>query len=165
MEKRLNQNRDRMINMKNIKEYNLDELKEELISIGEKKYRAEQIFKWLYVDKVKEFDEMTNLSLELREKLKKEYSVFENTYKKLIEKDFEGLKEENKKSVINGLIDLMETGQGNLSGIGLTNREGRMPGRNFNTSKLINMTFIDKSVTGMYERRYKINGMENCYNK
>ncbi len=64
-----------MINMKNIKEYNLDELKEELISIGEKKYRAEQIFKWLYVDKVKEFDEMTNLSLELREKLKKEYTM------------------------------------------------------------------------------------------
>ncbi len=61
--------------MKNIKEYNLDELKEELVSIGEKKYRAEQIFKWLYVDKVKEFDEMTNLSLELREKLKKEYTM------------------------------------------------------------------------------------------
>ncbi len=61
--------------MKNIKEYNLDELKEELVSIGEKKYRAEQIFKWLYVDKVKEFDEMTNLSLELREKLKKDYTM------------------------------------------------------------------------------------------
>ena len=64
-----------MINMKNIKEYNLDELKEELISIGEIKYSEEQIFKWLYVDKVKEFDEMTNLSLELREKLKKEYTM------------------------------------------------------------------------------------------
>ena len=61
--------------MKNIKDYNLDELKEELILLGEKKYRAEQIFKWLYVDKVKEFDEMTNLSLELREKLKKEYTM------------------------------------------------------------------------------------------
>ena len=61
--------------MKNIKEYNLEDLKEELISLGEKKYRAEQIFKWLYVDKVKEFDEMTNLSLELREKLKKEYTM------------------------------------------------------------------------------------------
>ena len=31
--------------MKNIKEYNLEELKEELISLGEKSYRAEQIFK------------------------------------------------------------------------------------------------------------------------
>ncbi len=31
--------------MKNIKEYNLEELKEEMISLGEKPYRAEQIFK------------------------------------------------------------------------------------------------------------------------
>lgn len=61
--------------MKSIKEYNLDELQEELVALGEKKYRAEQIFKWLYVDKVKEFDEMTNLSIELREKLKQEYTM------------------------------------------------------------------------------------------
>ena len=61
--------------MKNIKEYNLDELQNELVALGEKKYRAEQIFKWLYIDKVKEFDEMTNLSIELREKLKKEYTM------------------------------------------------------------------------------------------
>ena len=61
--------------MKNIKEYNLDELKNELEALGEKKYRAEQIFKWIYVDKVKEFDEMTNLSLELREKLKQNYTM------------------------------------------------------------------------------------------
>lgn len=61
--------------MKNIKEYNLDELQNEMLAIGEKKFRAEQIFKWLYVDKVKEFDEMTNLSMELREKLKQEYTI------------------------------------------------------------------------------------------
>ena len=61
--------------MKNIKEYNLDELQDELVALGEKKYRAEQIFKWIYVDKVKEFDEMTNLSIELREKLKQNYTM------------------------------------------------------------------------------------------
>ena len=61
--------------MKNIKEYNLDELQEELVALGEKKYRAEQIFKWIYVDKVKEFDEMTNLSIELRKKLKQNYTM------------------------------------------------------------------------------------------
>ena len=61
--------------MKNIKDYNLDELKAEMENLGEKKFRAEQIFKWLYVDKVKEFDEMTNLSLELREKLKQNYTM------------------------------------------------------------------------------------------
>ena len=61
--------------MKNIKDYNLDELKEELLKLGEKGFRAEQIFKWLYIDQVKEFDEMTNLSLELREKLKESYTM------------------------------------------------------------------------------------------
>ena len=61
--------------MKNIKDYNLDELITEMENLGEKKFRAEQIFKWLYVDKVKEFDEMTNLSLELREKLKQNYTM------------------------------------------------------------------------------------------
>ena len=61
--------------MKNIKDYNLEELKEELKAIGEKPFRAEQIFKWLYIEKVKEFNEMTNLSLELREKLKENYTM------------------------------------------------------------------------------------------
>lgn len=61
--------------MKNIKNYNLDELKQELISLGEKAYRAEQIFNWIYLEKVKEFDEMTNISLELREKLKQNYTM------------------------------------------------------------------------------------------
>ena len=61
--------------MKNIKDYNLEQLKDELESLGEKKYRAEQIFKWIYVDKVNSFDEMTNLSISLREKLKNNYSI------------------------------------------------------------------------------------------
>ena len=61
--------------MKNIKDYNLEELKQELISLGEKPFRAEQIFKWIFQENVTSFDEMTNLSLELREKLKQNYSL------------------------------------------------------------------------------------------
>lgn len=61
--------------MRNIKDYDLSELKNELKEMGEKPFRAEQIFKWLYQDKIKEFDEMTNLSLELREKLKENYTM------------------------------------------------------------------------------------------
>ncbi len=60
---------------KNIKNYNLDELKEELKSIGEKPFRAEQIFKWIYSENVSSFDEMTNLSLDLRKKMKENYSL------------------------------------------------------------------------------------------
>lgn len=61
--------------MNNIKNYNLEDLKQEMISIGEKPYRAEQIFKWIYIDKVKSFEEMTNLSLELRKKLEENYTM------------------------------------------------------------------------------------------
>ena len=61
--------------MKNIKDYNLEELKEELKSLDEKSFRAEQIFHWLYIDKVKSFDEMTNLSVSLREKLQANYTI------------------------------------------------------------------------------------------
>ena len=74
--------------MKNIKDYDLEDLKQELISIGEKGFRAEQIFKWLYQEKVKNFDEMTNLSLELRQKLKNNYTICNyNILKKLESSD------------------------------------------------------------------------------
>lgn len=70
--------------MKNIKNYTFEELKEELKALGEKPFRAEQIFHWLYVEKVKSFDEMTNLSIELREKLKQNYTMCNfNIIKKL----------------------------------------------------------------------------------
>ncbi len=61
--------------MKNIKDYNIEDLKQELIKLGEKSYRAEQIFKWIYIDNVTSFDDMTNLSLDLREKLKNNFSL------------------------------------------------------------------------------------------
>ena len=61
--------------MKNIKDYTLEELKQEMQEIQEKPFRAEQIFKWIYEEKVKNFDEMTNLSLQLREKLKENYTM------------------------------------------------------------------------------------------
>lgn len=61
--------------MKNIKDFNLEELKEELKTIGERPYRAEQIFQWIYVEKVKSFEEMTNLSLDLRKRLEENYTM------------------------------------------------------------------------------------------
>ena len=61
--------------MKNIKDYTLEELKKEVKNLGEKPFRAEQIFKWLYEDKVLSFDDMTNLSIDLRNKLKEIYEI------------------------------------------------------------------------------------------
>lgn len=130
-----------------------------LMNQEEKKLNDEQIEKL----KVK-YQYMFNYLLE---KLKIHYKTFELTYQKLSKKktEFEKLKEEDKKATINGLIDLMQTGQGNLKAIGLADREGRKSGQTFKTDKLLKMTFIDKSVTGMYERRFRINGMENNCSK
>ncbi|MFR2533625.1 MAG: 23S rRNA (adenine(2503)-C(2))-methyltransferase RlmN [Clostridia bacterium] len=61
--------------MKNIKDNTLEELKEQLVALGEKPFRAEQIYIWLFSEKVKTFDEMTNLSIALREKLKENYTI------------------------------------------------------------------------------------------
>ena len=61
--------------MNSIYNYTLDELGEYFISLGDKKYRALQIFEWLYRFRVKNFDEMTNLSKDLREKLKSNYTL------------------------------------------------------------------------------------------
>jgi len=52
-----------------LKDLTFDELTEYFLSIGQKKYRAKQVYEWLYKG-VESFDEMTNLSKELREQLK-----------------------------------------------------------------------------------------------
>ena len=55
-----------------IKSMSEEELKELLLSMGEKSFRAAQIFSWIHEKKAETFDDMTNLSRALREKLKKE---------------------------------------------------------------------------------------------
>lgn len=47
----------------------LEELEEILVKAGEKKFRAKQIFKWLHDRRVFDFDEMTDISVQLRCKL------------------------------------------------------------------------------------------------
>ena len=58
--------------MINIRDLNLEELETELLNMGEKKYRAKQIFAWLYRG-IETFDEMTDLSKKLIEKLKEKF--------------------------------------------------------------------------------------------
>ena len=59
----------------NIKSFTLDELKNEMISLGQKPFRAEQIFKWIHQENVQSFDDMTNLSKDFREALKEKYDL------------------------------------------------------------------------------------------
>ncbi len=56
---------------KDLKSLTLEELQIEMVSIGEAKFRAKQIFRWLHVKYANSFDEMTDLSEALREKLEK----------------------------------------------------------------------------------------------
>ncbi len=47
-----------------------EKLREWVLSIGEKKYHADQIFSWVYKQDTLSFDGMSNLSVKLRERLK-----------------------------------------------------------------------------------------------
>ena len=60
---------------KDIRSLTLDELTEELKGIGEKAFRAKQVYEWLHVKLVDSFDEMTNISKELRGKLNEDYVI------------------------------------------------------------------------------------------
>ncbi|MEK5497100.1 MULTISPECIES: 23S rRNA (adenine(2503)-C(2))-methyltransferase RlmN [Bacillus] len=61
--------------MPSIYSFELNEIKEWLKEQGEKPFRATQIFEWLYEKRVTSFDEMSNLSKELREKLKDQFAI------------------------------------------------------------------------------------------
>ena len=50
------------MNKKDICSYNYDELKEEMLAIGEKAFRSKQIYACLHVTLEDDLDEMTNLS-------------------------------------------------------------------------------------------------------
>ena len=58
-----------------IKSLTLEELSTQLLELGEKAFRVKQIYEWLHVKLVDDFDEMTNLSKDLREKLKSLYTI------------------------------------------------------------------------------------------
>ena len=58
-----------------IKNLTLDELTEQIINLNEQKFRAKQIFSWLHQKNVESFDEMNNLSKELKQKLKDNFKI------------------------------------------------------------------------------------------
>ena len=80
----------------NIYDMTLENLENYFLNINEKKYRASQVFSWLYEKRVKSFEEMTNLGKELLERLKKDFNI----YTPII------VKEENDKDVSKYLFKL-----------------------------------------------------------
>lgn len=60
---------------KDIRSFTFAQLQEEMEGLGEKKFRAKQIYEWLHIRLADRFDEMTNLSKSLRERLDKAYEI------------------------------------------------------------------------------------------
>jgi 23S rRNA (adenine2503-C2)-methyltransferase len=63
------------LDKKDIGHYNLAELKKEIEYLGEKSFRAKQIYEWLHIKLVFSFEEMTNLSKTLQKKLAENYHI------------------------------------------------------------------------------------------
>lgn len=61
--------------MTDIKSLSLSELEMEMERLGEKKFRAKQVYSWMHEKLAEHFEEMTNLSKALRERLLQEYEL------------------------------------------------------------------------------------------
>lgn len=59
---------------KNIRTLTLSELEEYFDQVGEKKFRAKQVYEWLWQKHAQSFESMTNLSKDLRAKLEETFS-------------------------------------------------------------------------------------------
>lgn len=64
-----------MQDLKNIRTLSLPELKEYFESIGDKKFRAIQTYEWIWKKAATSFDDMSNLSKELRIKLAEHFTL------------------------------------------------------------------------------------------
>ena len=60
---------------KNIRGLSLPDVEQYFKTLGEKKFRAKQVYEWLWLKPVQSFDAMTNLSKELRSKLNEDFSL------------------------------------------------------------------------------------------
>ncbi len=64
-----------MSEKKELTDLTKEELETELINIGEKKFRAKQLWQWIYFRGEKDFNNMSNLPLTLRQKLDEHYTI------------------------------------------------------------------------------------------
>jgi len=65
-----------------IKSLSLEELKSEITKLGEKSFKAKQIYSWLHKRGAESFDEMTDISKNLRDYLKNSFDIYNCTIEK-----------------------------------------------------------------------------------
>ena len=63
------------VKKRDIRQLSLAELEEFFLEQGEKKFRAKQVYEWLWNKSLKNFDDMTNISLETRDLLKAHFAI------------------------------------------------------------------------------------------
>lgn len=74
--------------MKTIYNYTLQEMQESFLEINEKKFRAQQVFDWVYVKFATSFEKMSNLNKDLQQKLTETYAInFLKLVNKQVSKD------------------------------------------------------------------------------
>jgi len=61
--------------MQNLKNLTLQQLEDFVLSLGEQRFRAKQIFKWMYQKRLPDFSEMTNMPKTLRAALSERASI------------------------------------------------------------------------------------------
>jgi len=61
--------------MKNLFGYTRKDLENYFEGVGEKKFKATQVFEWLYIHKVWDINNFSNIKVDVREKLKKDFSM------------------------------------------------------------------------------------------
>ncbi len=77
--------------MKNdIKSMTTEEIKDLLVKIGEKPFKAGQIYSWLHKHNVDSFDEMTDISKDLRSYLEKNYDILTCSIEKKLVSVYDG---------------------------------------------------------------------------
>ena len=68
--------------MKSIYDVTRKQLEDYFLSIGEKKFKATQVFDWLYKKRVNSFDDMSNIKKSVIDSLKKDFT-FDDINKKI----------------------------------------------------------------------------------
>ena len=79
-----------MSDKRDIRSFSYEQLRHEMEALGEKPFRADQIFDWLHNKKVSDYSSMTNLSANLRGLLSEKYEIYETVPVKVLVSSIDG---------------------------------------------------------------------------
>ena len=85
--------------MSNIFNYDRNEIGNYFVSIGDKAYKKDQLFDWLYKKRIISFSDITNMKKDVVDRLISDYSLF----------DIKIIKKEQGKDVIKYLFELSDS--------------------------------------------------------